>query len=79
MKDLNITVKDMSGVENKLRPVTGGVPIAEGAAPESSKFQLKNESGSVIPLQAEVLAKWKDGSARWVLLDFQSDPPCVST
>ena len=53
-------------------PVTGGVPIAEGAAPEGTRFHLSEADGQRVPLQTEVLARWKDGSARWVLLDFQS-------
>ena len=27
------------------------------------------------PCQTTILARWKDGSARWVLLDFQASPP----
>ena len=60
---------------DKLRPVTGGVPIAEGAEPEGSVFVLQDDEGNDIPLQTSVLARWKDGSARWVLLDSQLLPP----
>ena len=35
MKELSITVRDMAGID-KVRPVTGGVPIAEGAAPKGT-------------------------------------------
>ncbi len=74
MDSLDITVRDMSSLDT-LRPVTGGVPLAEGAAPAGSNFRLIDTSGEAVPLQAEVLGRWKDGSARWVLLDFQSAPP----
>ena len=74
MKGLSINVRDIAGI-NKLRPVTGGVPIPEGAAPEGSEFVLKDENGDSVPLQTSVLARWGDDSARWVLLDFQSQPP----
>lgn len=73
-KSLYVSVQDIAGI-NKLRPVTGGVPIAEGSAPEGSIFILKDGRGNDVPLQTSVLAKWRDGSARWVLLDFQSQPP----
>jgi len=53
-------------------PVTGGVPIAEGQAPAGSLFALRDASGAPVPLQADVTARWPDGSARWVLLDFQA-------
>ena len=74
MKKLFITVQDMTGVDT-LRPLTGGIPIAEGAAPEGSVFVLRDHQGNTVPLQTSVLARWKDGSARWVLLDFQAKPP----
>jgi hypothetical protein len=74
MNPLNLTVRDMSSLDT-LRPVTGGVPIAEGAAPAGSGFTLHDADGAEVPLQTEVLARWDDGSARWVLLDFQAAPP----
>lgn len=74
MHSLDISVRDMSSLDT-MRPVTGGVPISEGAAPEGSFFQLADDSGAQVPLQAEVLGQWEDGSVRWVLLDFQAAPP----
>jgi len=70
---LSITVQDMAGLD-KLRPLTGGVPIAEGVAPKNSVFIMSDEQGNSIPLQTSTLAQWKDGSTRWLLLDFQSKP-----
>ena len=74
MKALSLLVRDCAGVD-ALRPVAGGVPIAEGAAPKGVLFALRDAQGNEAPVQASVLATWKDGSARWVLLDFQSRPP----
>ena len=74
MKELSIRVREMAGIEG-VRPVTGGVPIAEGDAPHGAAFALRDDQGKAVPLQSCVLAPWKDGSARWVLLDFQSAPP----
>ena len=71
---LSITVQDATHLDT-LRPVTGGVPLAPGIAPEGASFALRDESGAAVPLQASVLARWPDGSARWVLLDFQAQPP----
>lgn len=70
---VDITVKETAGISLQ-RSLTGGVPIAEGAAPEGSKFVLLDGDNQPVPSQAEVLARWNDGSARWVLLDFQADP-----
>jgi hypothetical protein len=75
---LTVITQDVVNVSS-LRPVTGGVPIAQGAAPEGSSFALRDQGGTVVPLQTSVLARWQDGSARWVLLDFQSQPPAGGT
>jgi hypothetical protein len=73
MNELRLTVRDTAGIR-KLRPVTGGVPIAEGAAPEGSVFALRDDDEKPVPVQTSVLARWRDGSARWVLLGFQANP-----
>lgn len=72
--EMLISVRDTDGLK-VLRPTTGGVPISEGAAPAGTHFTLFNSDGTVVPCQAKVLARWKDGSVRWVLLDFQANPP----
>lgn len=74
MDHLDLTVRDLADV-HAARPVTGGVPLAEGAAPAGVIFALTEADGQLVPLQTQVLAHWPDGSARWVLLDFAADPP----
>ncbi len=74
MQELTIRVQDISGT-NRPRPVSGGVPLAEGAAPDGSTFALRDATGEAVPVQAQVLAPWKDGSARWVVVDFVAQPP----
>ncbi len=74
VKKLDISVWDKTGSKS-LRPVTGGVPLSRGAAPEGSGFILYDNNNKPIPSQSSVIAGWKDGSARWVLLDFQAEPP----
>jgi hypothetical protein len=75
---LDISVKETAGLD-LLRPVTGGVPLAKGAAPEGIHFILLNKNNKAVPCQYEVLARWPDGSARWLLLDFQARPPVNGT
>lgn len=74
MEEISISVTNLAD-QRSLRPVTGGVPIRKGAAPSGSRFFLKDTRGEPVLCQSEVPAKWPDGSARWVLLDFQSEPP----
>ncbi len=61
------------------RPVTGGVPIGQGEAPANPIFVMLDQNGQPIPTQTQVTAKWPDGSARWVLIDFLADPPAGET
>lgn len=74
MGRMDISVKDCALIA-KRRPVTGGVPIARGEAPPGARFALADTAGHPVPLQWEVTGRWDDGSARWLLLDFQSAPP----
>ena len=70
---VRVTVEEPSGVARKSWPVTSGVPLAKGALPEGRAVGLFSADGEQVPLQTEVLARWPDGSARWLLLDFQVD------
>ena len=74
MEHLDIRVRDITGLKS-LRPVTGGVPLPEGAAPDGTHFALFDENSKPVPCQSSILARWNDGSVRWVLLDFQAEPP----
>ncbi len=72
--EVPIFVHERAGLDS-LRPVTGGVPLPEGAAPKGTVFGLRDDAGTEVPLQTAVLARWPDESVRWLLLDFQSSPP----
>jgi len=66
-----LAVEEPSGVQRDGWPVTSGVPLARGALADDKAAALFTEDGKEVPLQTEVLARWPDGSARWLLLDFQ--------
>jgi len=72
MSRLNLTVSEYAGIGGR-RPVSGGVPLPEGAAPAGRSLVLLDGAGQCVPLQTQILGVWKDGSARWVLLDFMLD------
>jgi len=67
-----LTIEEPSGVARKGWPVTSGVPLPAGALKDPTKARLI-ALGRELPLQTEVLAKWPDGSVKWLLLDFQMD------
>ncbi len=75
---LSICVSDTAGLHTR-RGVTGGVPLPAGAAPAGSHFRLYGEDHQPVPCQIAILARWEDDSARWVLLDFQAEPPAHGT
>ena len=70
---LDLTVAETAGLD-LVRPVSGGVPLAEGEAPAGSQFLLADADGGPVPLQSQALSHWKDGSIRWLLLDFEQAP-----
>ena len=45
--------------------------VFQGAAPQGTRFALYDAEGTPVPCQTKVLARWKDESARWLLLDFK--------
>lgn len=54
-------------------PVTGGLPFGRGELRDAAQVRLR-DGANELPLQTEVLARWPDGSVKWLLLDFQSGP-----
>ena len=70
---VKITVEEPSGVKRQGWPVTSGIPMTEGALEDADACALFATDGTEIPLQTEALARWPDGSIRWLLLDFQVD------
>ncbi|MDO8539528.1 MAG: hypothetical protein Q7S40_03745 [Opitutaceae bacterium] len=71
--DVVLNVEEPSGVARSGWPVTSGVPFAPGALPDAGAVRLLGPDGRAVPLQTDVLARWSDGSVRWLLLDFQID------
>jgi len=71
--EVALTVREPSGVLREAWPVTSGVPIPRGRLRQARRVALRHVDGQTVPVQAEVLSRWPDGSVRWLLLDFQID------
>ncbi|MBI4623737.1 MAG: hypothetical protein HY736_11050 [Verrucomicrobia bacterium] len=71
--DVALFVEEPGGVSRIGWPVTSGVPFAPGALPDAKGMTLVAGDGPAVPLQTDVLARWPDGSVRWLLVDFQVD------
>jgi len=70
---LQVTVEEPAGVPRQQWPVTSGVPLPTGILRDPADTALFDRDGLSLPLQTEVLARWPDGSIRWLLLDFPID------
>jgi hypothetical protein len=53
-------------------PITLGLPFAPGAVSDAALLNLRDASDRRVPLQARALERWRDGSVKWALLDFQT-------
>src|SRR4030095_14969855 len=70
---LRIVVEEREGRTRVNEPVTFGIPFPKGMVADCSTLTLLDTSRRQYSLQARTLAKWFDGSAKWVLLDFQAN------
>lgn len=53
-------------------PVTRGVPMAVGMIRGTDGLAVLDPDGDRVPAQFRVLARWADGSVKWVLVDFHA-------
>ena len=58
--------------DSQNQPLTVGLPFPRGALREPITIQLVDDCGIEQPIQTAVLARWPDGSVRWLLLDTRS-------
>lgn len=65
-----IVVEEHNGWRRSNEPVSVGIPFPKGAVFDPECLSLADENDQLFPLQTEALARWSDGSLKWVLLDF---------
>jgi len=66
-----IIIEETAGIDRTNEPVTVGIPFPKGFLKNTSELSLIDPNHGNLPLQTDPLAVWPDGSAKWVLLDFQ--------
>jgi hypothetical protein len=59
-------------VEAPGSPVTAGIPFHKGVLASDAHLRLIDAHGAEVGLQTRTLARWEDGSVKWVLLDFKT-------
>ena len=70
-----ITVTDASDRPFKRcrEPVSVGVAHPRGRVAAATQWRLSGPRGDQIPVQTTVLDRWRDGTVRWLLVEFQAD------
>ena len=71
MEPIRLTVTARDGQARSDWPLTRGVTLPEGAVGDAGELTLAGPEG-VVPVQLRPLARWPDGSLKWVLADFQA-------
>ena len=56
----------------KREPVRVGLPMAKGLYDGRAPLSVYGADGQPLPTQTRVLDRWSDGSARWLLVDFEA-------
>jgi len=67
---LTMIIQENEGIPRSHEPVTVGVPFPKECIHGVGDILLADDHGEVIPWQGKVLARWSDGSVKWLLIDF---------
>ncbi len=70
---IELTIAETTEQSRAGWPLTSGVPFAPGQLSASDQLKVSGPKGEELPLQAQPLVTWPDGSVKWALLDLQAD------
>ena len=75
--DVPLSVRDNARVKRAGWPVTSGVPFRPGTVKDVAALRVLDAAGKEVPAQFDPFVKWwsRDGSAKWLLVDFLADVP----
>lgn len=68
-----LTVAETGTAGRLAWPVTSGVPFPKGALADGSQCRILTPAGQPLPAQFRELARWPDGSVKWLLVDTLVD------
>lgn len=71
---VELQIKFPDGASSEPLPVTSGVPFPTGALGSPAQVRLVSIQGQEIPAAVRPTSWWKDGSLKWILLDFSASP-----
>lgn len=67
---VGITLKNEIRVQRRNEWLCRGVPFPEGVLKDINRLRLQDEQKKDVPMAAEELGRWPDGSVKWALLQF---------
>jgi len=70
MELTRFTIREEAGIRRHSEPVTTGIPLARGLVFTPETVILTDTTGAPVQSQLRPLGYWKDGSIRWLQLDF---------
>lgn len=70
-ESLIIRIKERSGIQRTVEPVSISVPFPPGDLFEPGAIFLSDEADIPLPCGTKPLAAWPDNSVRWLLVDTQ--------
>ncbi len=65
---LTLTIREAHGIDRAHVAVSSGVPFARGQLRSVERLSVDGSNGTALPGQLDVLARWDDGSVKWVLV-----------
>jgi len=65
---LTLTIRETRGIARANTAISSGVPFAKGRLKEEARLTVKGPNGRIVPSQFDVLARWDDGSVKWILV-----------
>lgn len=69
-----LSVKNMHSLPVSSWPVATGVPFPQGQLADPNHVRLVRD-GQEVPVQVALTGRWRDGSVKWLLVNFQADAP----
>lgn len=73
-----IGIEEAAGVARRAWPVRVGVPFAPGRLASTDRVAVLAPNGKPVPAQLRSMGTWRDGSLKWLLVEFPADVPANS-
>ncbi len=74
-RSFTVTIREEAGIARRGEPTQVSLPFAAGVLENEADVAITGSDGKPVPAQFEVLARWNDGSIRWLLARFRVDVP----